>query len=51
MRDDTANRVGWLLVVIAVPLLVAGMFGLNPRLLLIGAAVAVVGIIVRIARL
>jgi hypothetical protein len=51
MRDEIANGVGWLLVAIAAPLIVAGMFGLNARLMLIGAAVAVVGIIVRIARL
>jgi len=40
-----------LLVVAALPLLLAGMFGLNTRLMLIGAAVAVLGIVVRIARL
>ena len=40
-----------LFAVIALPLLLAGMFGLDRRLMLIGAVVAVLGIIVRIARL
>jgi hypothetical protein len=51
MRDDIANGIGWLLVAIAAPLLLTGMLRLDPRLLLIGAAVAIAGIIVRIARL
>jgi hypothetical protein len=50
-RDDIANGINLLLVAIALPLLVAGMFGFNTRLMLIGAAVAVVGIIIRLARL
>ena len=51
-RDDRmTSRISWLLVVVALPLLLAGMFGLNTRLMLIGAAVAVLGIVVRIARL
>ena len=46
----TARILG-LLAAVAVPLLLAGMLGLNGRLMLIGAAIAVVGVIVRIARL
>jgi hypothetical protein len=51
MRDDVADGTGILLVAIALPLLVAGMFGLNTRWMLIAAGIAVVGIIVRLARL
>ena len=51
MRDDVADGTGILLVAIALPLLVAGMFGLNTRLMVIAAVIAVVGIIVRLARL
>ena len=45
------TRILGLLAAVAVPLLLAGMLGLNGRLILIGAAIAVVGVIVRIARL
>ena len=51
MRDDIASGIGWLLVAIAAPLLVAGMFSLNLRLCLAGAVVAVLGVTVRVARL
>ena len=51
MKDDFANGIGLLLVALALPLLLAGMFGLNVRLLAAGAAVAIVGIVVRLARL
>jgi hypothetical protein len=51
MRDDIASAIGWLLVAIAAPLLVAGMFALNVRLCAVGAAVAVIGILIRLARL
>ena len=51
MRDDIANGTGLALITIALPLLFAGMFGLNTRLMLIAAALALVGIIVRLARL
>jgi maltodextrin utilization protein YvdJ len=51
MRDDFSHGIGLLLAAIALPLLVAGMFGLNTRLMLIGAAVAVIGIVIRLARL
>ena len=46
----TARILG-LLAAVAVPLLLAGMLGLNGRLMMIGVAVAVVGIIFRLARL
>jgi len=51
MRDDIANGINLLLIAVALPLLVAGMFGFNTRLMLIAAALAVAGIIVRLARL
>ena len=46
----TARILG-LLAAVAVPLLLAGMLGLNGRLMMIGVAVAVAGIIFRLARL
>jgi len=51
MRDEIANGIGFLLMAIAAPLLVTGMLNINGRLCAIGAAVAVLGIIVRLARL
>jgi hypothetical protein len=52
MTDQTiASRISWLLVAVAAPLLIAGMLSLNVRLCAVGAAVAVVGIVIRIARL
>jgi len=43
--------ISWLLVAIAAPLLVTGMFSLNLRLCAAGAVVAVLGIVIRIAQL
>jgi hypothetical protein len=51
LRDDFSHGIGLLLVAIAAPLLILGMLGLNTRYLFAGAAVAIVGIIVRLARL
>ena len=51
MRDDVASGIGMLLVAIAAPLLIMDMLGLNTRFLIAGAAVAVIGIIVRLVRL
>jgi hypothetical protein len=52
MRDDDfSHGIGLLLVGIALPLMIMGMFGLSGRFLLWAAAVAIVGIIIRLARL
>ena len=51
LRDDFAHGIGLLLVAIALPLLITGMLGLNTRLLLAGAIVAVIGIVIRLVRL
>ena len=45
------SRISWLLIAIAAPLLIAGMLSLNVRLCAIGAAVAILGIIIRIAQI
>jgi hypothetical protein len=51
MRGEIANGIGWLLIAIAVPVLATGMLNINARLCFVGAAIAIVGIIVRLARL
>ena len=51
LRDDVPHGIGLLLVAIAAPLLIMGMLGLNTRLLIAGAVVAIIGIVIRLARL
>ena len=51
MKDDVSDGIGILLVAVALPMLIVGMLGLNTRLMLIAAGIALVGIVVRIARL
>ena len=50
-EDKLTARVMGLLAAVAVPFLLFGMLGLNGRLMMIGVAVAIAGIIFRLARL